>query len=71
MVVLPEEDGPNSFDRSTRMMRMLPSTFISTFFMRAPPGPIPGPASVGRGAGVVNDPQPRNPAALDSLRSPR
>src|SRR6266508_908841 len=54
MVVLPEEDGPNSFDKSTRMMRMFPSTFISTFFMRASPGPIPGVESVGRAARIVN-----------------
>lgn len=33
MMVLPEDDGPNSLVRSTLMVRMLPSTLISTFFM--------------------------------------
>lgn len=32
-MVLPVEDGPNSFDRSTRIVSMVPSTVISTFFM--------------------------------------
>ena len=42
IVVLPDEDGPNSFERSTRMIRMFPSIFISTFFIHDSPGPIPG-----------------------------
>ena len=29
----PVEDGPNSFDRSTRIVSIVPSTVISTFFM--------------------------------------
>jgi hypothetical protein len=33
MMVFPDDDGPNYLDRSTFMVRMLPSTFISTFFM--------------------------------------
>src|SRR4030043_1453891 len=33
MMVFPDDDGPNSSDRSTFMVRMLPSTFISTFFI--------------------------------------
>src|SRR5947207_3014260 len=34
MMVLPEDDGPNSFDKSTLIVRMFPSTNIWTFFMR-------------------------------------
>lgn len=37
IVVLPEDDGPNSFVRSTRIVRTVPSTRMSTFFTRAPP----------------------------------
>ena len=33
MMVFPDDDGPNSFARSTLMVRMLPSTDISTFFI--------------------------------------
>jgi hypothetical protein len=33
MIVLPEEDGPNSLERSTLIVRIFPSTVISTFFM--------------------------------------
>jgi len=33
MVVLPEADGPNSFVRSTLIVRMFPDTVISTFFI--------------------------------------
>ena len=33
IIVLPVEDGPNSFDRSTRIVSTVPSTVISTFFM--------------------------------------
>jgi len=33
IMVFPYDDGPNSFVRSTIMVRMLPSTFISAFFM--------------------------------------
>jgi hypothetical protein len=33
MVVFPEAEGPNSLDRSTLMVNMVPSTIISTFFM--------------------------------------
>src|SRR5271157_3715334 len=32
MIVLPEADGPNSLLRSTLIVRMFPSTFMSTFF---------------------------------------
>jgi hypothetical protein len=39
MIVLPEEDGPNSFERSTLTVRIVPSTLISTFFMVPPPWP--------------------------------
>lgn len=31
-MVLPEEEGPNSFVRSTLILRMFPSTVICTFF---------------------------------------
>src|SRR3990172_449212 len=40
MMVLPDDDGPNSWDRSTLMVRMFPSTFISTFFMQRLPFPL-------------------------------
>lgn len=33
IMVLPVEDGPNSFDRSTVIVNIVPSTRISTFFM--------------------------------------
>jgi len=33
MMVLPDADGPNSFDRSTLIVRMFPATVISTFFI--------------------------------------
>ncbi|CUQ68291.1 protein of unknown function [Candidatus Nitrospira inopinata] len=33
MIVLPEAEGPNSLERSTLIVRMVPSTVISTFFM--------------------------------------
>jgi len=33
MIALPEAEGPNSFDRSTLIVRMFPSIDISTFFM--------------------------------------
>jgi len=33
MIVFPEEEGPNSFDRSTLIVRVFPSTVISTFFI--------------------------------------
>src|SRR5450759_2602242 len=33
IMVFPDEDGPNSFVRSTLMIRVLPSTVISMFFM--------------------------------------
>src|SRR5919201_982027 len=59
IVVLPDADGPTSFDKSTRMVRMLPSTFISTFFMQVSPDPIVGAASVGRRARAVNQTIPR------------
>ena len=37
MMVFPEADGPNVFERSTLIVRMLPSTVISTFFMMSSP----------------------------------
>src|SRR5437667_193370 len=37
MMVLPEEDGTNSFDKSTLIVRMFPSTVICTFFIRRSP----------------------------------
>jgi hypothetical protein len=37
MIVLPEDDGPNYWDRSTLIVRMLPSTFMSTFFTQLVP----------------------------------
>src|SRR5437870_9490749 len=52
MMVLPEEDGPNSFVRSTLIVRMFPSTAIWTFFIRVSPGVSQG--SVDR-AGEVAD----------------
>ena len=33
MMVFPEAEGPNSLDRSTLIVNMVPSTVISTFFM--------------------------------------
>jgi len=33
MIVFPEEEGPNFFDRSTLIVRVFPSTVISTFFI--------------------------------------
>jgi hypothetical protein len=33
MMVLPDDDGPNSFVRSTVMVRIFPAMDISTFFM--------------------------------------
>jgi len=33
MMVLPDADGPNSFDRSTLIVRIFPATVISTFFI--------------------------------------
>ena len=34
MIVFAEDEGPNSLLRSTSIVRMFPSTVISTFFMR-------------------------------------
>ena len=34
MIVLPEVDGPNSLVKSTLIVRMFPSTDMSTFFKR-------------------------------------
>jgi hypothetical protein len=33
MIVFPEDEGPNSFERSTLIVNKVPSTVISTFFM--------------------------------------
>jgi hypothetical protein len=33
MIVFPEAEGPNSLDRSTLIVNVVPSTVISTFFM--------------------------------------
>ena len=33
MIVLPEDEGPNSFVKSTLIVRMLPSILSSTFFI--------------------------------------
>ena len=60
MVVFPEEDGPNSLERSTLIVRIFPSTVISTFFMvTSPLWPFFGPeyngigdVRQGRGLGV-------------------
>jgi hypothetical protein len=35
MIVLPEDEGPNSLDKSTLMVSVFPSTVISTFFMKS------------------------------------
>src|SRR5271157_3145323 len=35
MMVLPDPEGPNSLLRSTLIVRMFPSTFISTFFKQS------------------------------------
>src|SRR5512132_1839622 len=35
-MVLPDEEGPYSLERSTLILRILPSTLISTFFMVYP-----------------------------------
>ena len=40
MMLFFDDDGPKSLVRSTLMMRMFPSTVISTFFM--PCSPLPG-----------------------------
>jgi hypothetical protein len=59
MIVLPEEDGPNSLERSTLIVRMVPSTVISTFFMvTSPLSPFFGPeyngiGDVRQGRGLV------------------
>lgn len=37
MIVLPEEDGPNSLERSTLTVRRDPSTLNSTFFIMHSP----------------------------------
>src|SRR5207249_12158713 len=37
MMVLPEEDGTTSFDKSTLIVRMFPSPVICTFFIRRSP----------------------------------
>ena len=50
MIVFPEEDGPNSLERSTLMVRMVPSTFMSIFFTVTPPLPqadYPFPGTIG------------------------
>ena len=39
MIVLPEDEGPNSLLRSTLIVRMLPSTVMSTFFKQPSFGP--------------------------------
>lgn len=36
IIVLPVEEGPNSFERSTLIVNIDPSTLISTFFIIAP-----------------------------------
>lgn len=36
MVVFPEAEGPNSLDKSTLIVNVVPSTVISTFFMMVP-----------------------------------
>jgi hypothetical protein len=33
MVVFPEAEGPNSLDKSTLIVNVVPSMVISTFFM--------------------------------------
>jgi hypothetical protein len=33
MMVFPDAEGPNSFERSTLIVSVVPSTVISTFFM--------------------------------------
>mgnify|MGYP001611776237 CR=1 FL=1 len=33
MIVFPDAEGPNSLDRSTLIVNIVPSTVISTFFM--------------------------------------
>jgi hypothetical protein len=59
MIVFPEEDGPNSLERSTLIVRIFPSTVISTFFMVPSPlssffGPeYNGIGGVGQGRGLV------------------
>ena len=60
MIVFPEEDGPNSLERSTLTVRTFPSTLISTFFTVKPPfwlvfGPKHnGIIGVGQGRGLVD-----------------
>jgi hypothetical protein len=59
MIVFPEEDGPNSLERSTLIVRIFPSTVISTFFMvPSPLLPFFGPeyngiGGVRQGRGLV------------------
>jgi hypothetical protein len=35
MIVFPEAEGPNSLDKSTLIVNIVPSTVSSTFFMMA------------------------------------
>lgn len=42
MMVFPDAEGPNSFDRSTLIVRIVPSTLMSTFFTQ------PSSASIAR-----------------------
>jgi len=61
IVVLPEDDGPNSLVRSTVMVRMLPSTVISTFFVPPLPSRSAEYATNGRywqGAAATRAPRP-------------
>src|SRR4030095_6530283 len=40
MMVFPDAEGPNSFERSTLIVSVVPSTVISTFFMMVSSPPV-------------------------------
>src|SRR6476620_7296420 len=40
MIVFPDAEGPNSLERSTLIVSMVPSTVISTFFMMVSSPPV-------------------------------
>src|SRR6476646_11774914 len=40
MMVFPDAEGPNSFERSTLIVSVVPSTVMSTFFMMVSSPPV-------------------------------
>jgi len=54
MIVLPDADGPNVFDKSTVIVSTFPLTFMATFFIANSfllPRLCPGAGSLNRGSG--------------------